>query len=349
MVELWFAILCLMITFFVVLDGWDIGAGALHFIVAKNLEERRIVIAALGPLWSWHEVWLVAAGGVLFIAFPRVLATAFSEYYLALFLVLWCLILRGISLEFRSHIADSFWRSFWDWVFAAANVLLAILFGTALGNVIRGMPLAPDTSVSLPFFTHFGVRGDVGLLDWYTLSVAIFALICLAAHGASFLSLKTEDQVRRRSQVAARRLWLATAFFLLVVTVETMSVRPQLFANISGRPLAWITILLLVSAWIAIVTGFQPASDLRVFLGGCGVIVGLLGTAAVTLFPEMLHSSGSPAVSITAYNGSSDPNNLRIAAYWWPAAFVLSLVYFAFIGKYYRGRVQLSRDTQRPY
>src|SRR5215467_655226 len=156
MTELWFAILCVMITFFAVLEGWDFGVGALHYIAARNQDDRRVLIAALGPLWSWHEVWLVVTGGVLFVAFPRVLSVAFPAYYLALYLVLWTLLLRGISIEFRGHISNALWRSFWDFVFCGSNVTLAILFGVAIGNLMRGAPFAPNVPLSLPLFTDFG-------------------------------------------------------------------------------------------------------------------------------------------------------------------------------------------------
>ena len=137
MIEIWYAILVFVFTNYVVLDGRNFGAGALHLIVAKSGAERRQVVAAIGPLWSWHEVWLVALGGVLFVAFPRFLATAFSGFYLALFLVLWSLILRGISLEIGGHIDNRLWQGFWDFVFTVSNILLAVLFGTALGNEAR--------------------------------------------------------------------------------------------------------------------------------------------------------------------------------------------------------------------
>ena len=162
-----------MLTMFVVLDGWDIGAGVLHFLVAKNDPERRQVIAAIGPLWSWHEVWLVAAGGTFVLAFPELMAVSFSGFYLALWMVLWSFVLRGISIEVGGHINDSLWRSGWDFVFAASNVLLAILFGTALGNVIRGVPIDASGMFTMPLFTDFSGRGRVGILDWYTLSVAL--------------------------------------------------------------------------------------------------------------------------------------------------------------------------------
>ena len=349
MVEAWFIILCLMITFFVVMDGWDFGAGALHFLVAKNQDERRMLITSLGPLWSWNEVWLVGTGGVLFVAFPQIMATGFSAYYLALFLVLWTLLLRGISLEFRGHISSPLWWSFWDCVFVVSNTLLAILLGTAVGNVLRGMPLTPDEPLSLPLFTHFGVHGKVGILDWYTVSVAVFTSVCLAAHGASYLALKAEGEVHRRSNILANRLWRSTVLLLLLVSAETFFVRPELFQGIQGRPTAWGACFLVAGGWVAIFTGLRSGSEVRTFLGGCGLITGLLATAAASLFPVMLHSTLRPEYSLTAYNASSDAHNLKVAAYWWPVAFVFALIYFAFIGKHYSGRVQMSKDTQRPY
>ena len=355
MVELWFAILCLMFTLFAVLAGWDIGAGSLHFVVAKNQDDRRILIAAIGPLWTWNEVWLVAAGGVLLVAFPRALAVAFPAFYLALFPVLWTLIVRGISLEFRGHVPSELWRSFWDFVFAAANVLLAILFGTAIGNVIRGMPLRPDTPLSLPLFTNFGVHGMLGILDWYTISMAAFTLVCLGAHGASYLALKAEGDVYRRAKILGTWLWGSTVFLLLIMSVETFYVRPELFAGMARRPEAWIGLLLAAGGLVAIFTARRSGVEWRTFLGGCALIAGLLGSAAASLFPVILHSTISPEYSITAYNGSSDAASLRVASYWWPAAFALTFAYAWFVAKHYRGRVRLSPDKpdahglQRPY
>src|SRR5665213_2518539 len=172
MIELWYAILSFMLITYVVLDGRNFGAGVLHLFVAKTPLERRQVVAAIGPLWSWHEVWLVSFGGTLFVAFPRLLASAFSGYYLALFLILWCLILRGISLEVGGHINDRLWQGFWDFVFVVGSFLLAVLFGAAAGNLARGVPLDAHGNFAMAFFTDFRVHGNAGLLDWYTLSVA---------------------------------------------------------------------------------------------------------------------------------------------------------------------------------
>src|SRR5262245_21349701 len=155
MIATWYAIVSFMLIVYVVLDGRNFGAGMLHGLVAKTPQERRQVMAAIGPLWSWHEVWLVGFGGTLIAVFPRLMATAFSGYYLALMLILWALILRGISLAVAGHINDRLWQAFWDFVFVLANFLLAILFGAAAGNLERGVPLDAQGNFSMAFFTDF--------------------------------------------------------------------------------------------------------------------------------------------------------------------------------------------------
>src|SRR5262245_49931068 len=221
MIAAWFAIAGFMLIVYVVLDGRNFGAGMLHWLVAQTPAERRQVIAAIGPLWSWHEVWLVGFGGTMLAVFPKLLASAFADYSLALFLILWCLILRGISLEVGGHIDDRMWQGFWDFIFVLASTLLAILFGTAAGNLARGVPLAADGTFSMAFFTNFTPRGHVGLLDWYTVSVALFAAVALAAPGATFLTLKTEGVVHDRSAGYARVLWVAAALMLPVIYVAS--------------------------------------------------------------------------------------------------------------------------------
>ena len=335
-----------MLTLFVVLDGWDIGAGALHFLVAKNDPERRQVIAAIGPLWSWHEVWLVAAGGTFVLAFPELMAVSFSGFYLALWMVLWSFVLRGISIEVGGHINDSLWRSGWDFVFAASNVLLAILFGTALGNVIRGVPIDGSGMFSMSLFTDFSARGRVGILDWYTLSVAVFATVLLSAHGATYLRLKTVGPVHERSERLARLLWLITAVLFVVVSVETSVVRPELFQALLQRPLAWMPVIVIGAAVWALWTGLRGQAESRAFAGSCGVIAGLLAGAGASLFPVVLHSTLSPEHSMTAYTGATAERGLRIALFWWPVAVTLALTYFIIIMRIYSGKVRPSQGTQ---
>lgn len=329
-----------MLTMFVVLDGWDIGAGVLHFVVAKNDSERRQVIAAIGPLWSWHEVWLVAAGGTFVLAFPELMAVSFSGFYLALWMVLWSFVLRGISIEVGGHINDPLWRSGWDFVFAVSNVLLAILFGTALGNVIRGVPIDASGVFSMSLFTDFTARGRVGILDWYTLSVAVFTTVLLSAHGATYLRLKTEGTVHQRSERLARWLWLLTGVLFVVVSVETSVVRPELFQAMLERPLAWLAMLVIAGAAWALWTGLRGTAEGRAFAGSCAVIVGVLAGAGASLFPVVLHSTLSTEHSMTAYTGATADRGLWIALIWWPVAVALALTYGFFMLRIYAGKVR---------
>ena len=346
MVEVWFALLCITLIVFVVLDGWDIGAGVLHWVAGRTSSERREIVAAIGPLWSWHEVWLVAFGGTFLLAFPKVMATSFAGFYLALWLVLWAFILRGVSIEVGGHINDKLWQSWWDFVFAVSNVLLAVLFGAALGNVIRGVPLDESGKFSMSLFTDFGVRGRVGILDWYTVSVAVCTTVLLSAHGATYLRLKTIGQLHQRSERLARQLWVVAFMLLVVVSLETWIVRPALYETMVQRPLAWPPVAMVVAGAWALLSGLRGTGERRAFAGSCAVIVGLLAGAAVGVFPVMLHSTLAPEHSMTAYNGAAPAHGLAMALIWWPVAFVLAFTYLIVILREYRGKVRPAEDTQ---
>ena len=221
MADLWFAIAAFTMATYVVMDGFDFGAGALHLLVARNDVERREVLAAIGPFWDGNEVWLLATGGVLFVAFPKVLASGLSGFYFAIFLVLWVLILRGVAIEFRSHVEHPLWRAAWDFVFSAASLLLPILFGAALGNLLRGLPLDQDGWFSLALFTDFTTSGEVGILDWYTILIGVFALIAIVGHGGTYLAWKTNAAVAERSRTAAIWSYASVAVLWPVVTIAT--------------------------------------------------------------------------------------------------------------------------------
>jgi len=345
MVEVWFGLLCVTLALFAVLDGWNIGAGALHWLAGKTESERREIIAALGPVWSWHEVWLVAFGGTFLLAFPRAMATSFAGFYLALWFVLWAFILRGISIEVGGHVGDRLWRSFWDVGFALASVILAVLLGAALGNVIRGVPLDGSGKFTIPLFTDFGVRGQVGILDWYTVSVAVFTTLLLSAHGATYLRLKTTGPVHERSEHLARRLWAAVLVLLPVVSLETWVVRPGLYVAMTERPAAWLAgAVLLAGAW-GLFNGLRGTAERRAFAGSCAVITSLLAGAAIGVFPVMLQSTLAPEHSMTAYGSAAPAHGLALALIWWPVALVLALTYFTVVMRHYRGK---ERPTENP-
>ena len=193
-------IVAFMLVCYVILDGFDIGAGIVHYFVGRNDKERAAVISAIGPVWDGNEVWLLATGGTLYFAFPALYAAGFSGFYLPLIMVLWLLILRAAGIELRHQIQNRLWTSFWDFVFSMSSVLLAIFFGAALGNVIRGVPLDATGYFFEPLFTHWGVTGETGILDWFTVLSGVVAFVALAVHGANYLALKTEGVMNARSR-----------------------------------------------------------------------------------------------------------------------------------------------------
>ena len=349
MIATWYAVVSFMLIVYIVMDGRNFGAGMLHWFVAKTKEERRQVIAAIGPLWSWHEVWLVAFGGTLIAVFPKIMASAFSGYYLALFLILWCLLLRAMALEVGGHINDKMWQGFWDFVFVISSYLLAILFGAAGGNVARGVPLDDSGNFAMAFFTNFDVHGHVGLLDWYTVSIAIFSAVMLAGHGANYLTLKTEGPVHDRSVVLAHKLWMAVPPLLAIVSIESWYVRPELPGAMVTNPFVYLGVLVILVSAAALVSGLKAKHEMRAFLGGNFLVIGMLATGGAAIFPVMLHSTLAPEDSMTCYNSAAGPGSLSMAAIWWPFAFILTCTYFVFISRHYYGKISVKRDNQGYY
>lgn len=344
MFELWYLIVALMITVYVVLDGFDLGAGAVQGLIARTEGERRAVVAAIGPYWDANEVWLLAFGGALFVAFPRALSAGLSGFYLAIFLVLWCLIGRAIAIEFRSHLESPLWRRFWDTVFVVSSALLPVLFGAALGNLLRGVPLDADGWFSITLFTDFGPQPPVGVLDVYTMAVGIFALLALAAHGATFLAWKLTTPLEDRAARVAGRLWLAVVVGWPLMFAATGAVSPRLMRALASRPLAWIAVAVAVAGLVAAIVATRRDRRLAAFLGSCAFLAGSLSGIAAGLYPALLPALGDPARSITAAGAGGTPEGLRIALGWWSLGFPLVIVYFTTLFRIHRGRVESRSD-----
>lgn len=344
MATTWFVLLGFMLIVYVVLDGFDLGAGALHLFVARSDDDRRTVLSAIGPVWHGNEVWLLAAGGLLVFAFPRVYAVAFSGFYLPLMLVLWLLILRGISIELRSHQANMLWRQLFDTIFALSSAVLALVLGVALGNVLRGVPIDASGYFAAPLFTNFGLGGELGAIDWYTLSVGLFALAVLAAHGAMFLRWKTTGEVNTRSTRIARWIWGVAAALAIVVTIETASVNPTLLANLAARPGLWLLPVAVVAGWIGVFVALARGRELAGFIASSVVIAALLGMTAGALYPLLLRSSIDPAFSLDVPGTANDRGGLAIGLAWWIPAILLALGYFTYLFRSFRGKVTLTAD-----
>jgi cytochrome d ubiquinol oxidase subunit II len=331
---------------FVVMDGFDLGAGVLHLFVARSDDERRRVLAAIGPHWDANEVWLLATGGALFVAFPKVLASGLSGFYLAIFLVLWCLVLRGIAIEFRSHVAAPMWRAFWDVTFAGASILLCIFFGCALGNLLRGLPINADGWFGLTLFTDFSTRMPVGILDWYTVLAGVYALLALAMHGGAFLCWKSEGVLLGRCRIIAVRVGLLVTALWPVMTYLTVRVNPAMFDNFASRPLAWACIAIAVAGQAAFLFGLVRGKYRDALLGSSAFLLGLLAATAVSVFPVMLRSAGDPALSITAFGASNTPEALKVALRWWLVGIPLVIIYFVIQFRVHAGKVPAPREGE---
>jgi cytochrome d ubiquinol oxidase subunit II len=338
MAEVWYSIAVFMLTAFVVLDGFDFGAGALHLFVARNDTERRQVLAAIGPFWDGNEVWLLAAGGALFVGFPRVLASGISGFYFAIFLLLWCLILRGVSIELRSHVRDTVWRASWDFFFWLPSLLVPVFLGAALGNLLRGVPLRADGWFELALFTDFTARDPVGILDWYTVLVGVFALLALAAHGAVFLAWKTDGPVQERSRALGRVLYLGVAALWPLLSLATNRVHDGFLGSLAGRPVALVLAALAVAGLAVAVVELRRGRELRAFLASCAFVAGLGTATAACVFPTMLRATGGDALTLTAYNSVGDPQGLRTALVWFSIGFPLAISYFVVVFRLHRGK-----------
>jgi cytochrome d ubiquinol oxidase subunit II len=341
---LWFCLVAGMVAVYVVLDGFDFGTGILHLLVARNDLERRTVIGSIGPVWDGNEVWLLASGGVMYFAFPVLYASSFSGFYLPLMMVLWLLILRGLSVELRSHVDTVLWRSFWDVTFCLASSLLAVFFGAALGNVVRGVPLHPDGYFFLPLWTNFLPRQDAGILDWYTVSVGIAAFLALTMHGALWLALKNEGNIQERARQVARQAWWGVVASTILITALSFWVQPHLAENFGKYPWGYIFPALALAGLIGVRLWESKQAELLAFLASAAYLAGMLTSAAFGVFPYVLASNGDPNLGLTIYNAAAPGYGLIVGLRWWILGMMLAGGYFVFVYRHFAGKVRLEHE-----
>src|SRR5437763_15653755 len=224
----WFWLVAVMIVAYVVLDGFDLGVGILHPFLARTDEDKQLMLRSIGPVWDGNEVWVLVGGGALYFAFPLLYASAFSGFYLALMIVLWLLIMRGLGVELRMDMEIGVWRAFFDGLFFISSLLLAIFYGAALANVIRGVPLGEDGYFFLPLWTNWRVGPTPGILDWYTVLSGVLALVALGAHGAHYVAVKTDGELNQRCRSIAKVLQPTLLVLTLLSLFATLSIRPEL-------------------------------------------------------------------------------------------------------------------------
>jgi cytochrome bd ubiquinol oxidase subunit II len=340
----WYVLVALMITAYVVLDGFDLGVGVLHLFVARTEEERTLLLRTIGPVWDGNEVWLLAGGGTLFFAFPLLYASGFSGFYLPLMIVLWLLILRGIGIELRGHAVSHVWLGLFNGCFAIASLLLIVFYGAAIGNVIRGVPLRSDGFFFLPLWTDWNVGPSPGILDWYTVITGLLALVALALHGANYAALKTGGDLNLRLRRAATLLFPALVLMTLISLPVTLSIRPELIDNYQKIPVLYVIPVLVAASLFSIWASARKGNERGAFLSSCGYLASMLVGAAAAVYPTLLRSTTDPALNITVYNAHSGEYALGVGLIWWTIGIAIAAGYFVFVYRMFRGKVPVGGD-----
>jgi len=332
---IWFILVGVLLTGYALLDGFDLGVGALHLLARKD-EERRIILNAIGPVWDGNEVWLIAGGGALFAAFPHVYATVFSGFYLALMLLLVMLIFRAVAIEFRGKQHMQWWRNTWDISFSVTSLASALLLGVALGNIARGIPLGTDHEFTGTF---------LGLLNPYSLLVGVTTVALFTMHGAIYLVLKTEGALHNRVRGWANN---AIIFFIICYATTTMATLlyvPHMTATIKARPILFGVPLLAMLAIANIPREIQHGRDFRAFLSSCVAMAALMALFGIGMYPDIVAASNSPVNSLTIYNAASSAKTLGIMLVIAIIGVPLVLAYTASIYWVFRGKVKLDRSS----
>lgn len=332
---IWFFLVGVLFVGYAVLDGFDLGVGVWH-LGAKGDDERRAMLNAVGPVWDGNEVWLLTAAGALFGAFPPVYASVFSGFYLALMLVLLVLMARAISFEFRSQHESSRWRSTWDVVFSVSSTVVTLLFGVALGNILRGIPLDPSGNYTGSFWM---------LLNPYALMIGVLGLAMLAFHGALYMVIKGSGDLEERARGWAGAAGYAYLALCVVAMAVTMVTQAHLLENYRQVVVLWAIPLLVLACIAAAIVFHRRGETGRAFLSSSLSIAAIWGLVGAGLFPRLVPALGAPELSLTIVNASSGHLTLK-------AMFIIALVgmpvvigYTTWVYWAFKGKVDISQES----
>ena len=340
MESFWYVVVTMMLAVYIVLDGYDFGLGIIYPLVAKTEPERLAALGSIGPVWNGNEVWLIAGGGLLFFAFPKAFAAGFSGFYLALTFVLWFLIIRGLALELRSHIDHPLWRRFWDAAFSAASLLLAVTFGAALGNLIRGVPLNAEGYFFVALWTDFMTGPEPGILDWFTLLTGLTSAVILAYHGTNYLTMKSEGTLKRQAETLGAPIGWAAAGGTLLTVIAIPMVQPSLPLNFAHHPMEYVVPLTGMLALGCSLFFRHRQQDTAAFLASSLFILMMLGTVALGMYPDILVSTIDPSFSLTVFNATPGTYGLEIGLWWFLVGFGLVIVYQIYAHRAFWGKVR---------
>ncbi len=324
-----FVLIAFMLTMYILLDGYDLGVAAITPLIARSDRQREGSMRSIGPFWNGNEVWLIAAGAALFALFPLAYASSFSGFYLPFIVVLWLLMFRGVAMELRSHFPSEIWHQFWDACFAGSSALLILVFGVALGNLLRGLPLNTNGYFNGTF---------AYLLNPYALLVGVFALAVLALHGAAFIMIRIEGAPSDRARTLYGGLWTAALVLLLAVTVATF------FVHVGLRTISWIDgvgVLSLVSlVWSRVAVSHGRA--VQAFAGSCAFIAALLVSAAGTLYPYLIPAYPAGRSGLSIFDASPSPGALVTALAVIIVGLLAVIVYSSMVWKQFTTKVRIA-------
>lgn len=332
---IWFILIAVLITGYALLDGFDLGVGNLH-LFTKTDEERQTMFYLIGPFWDSNQVWLLTGGGAIFAAFPMVYATVFSGFYLALMLLLFALIFRAVSIEFRHLLNTSRWTKAWDLGFSLGSILPSILFGVAMGNLLRGIPLDAGYNFAGSFFD---------LLNPYALVLGLFSLTMFTMHGAAFIIARTDGNLHAKARLWARNVWLVYVPLFVVITLWSYIATPRLFDNFFNQPALFVVPLLAVGGMLYYPVALIKGSKVKPFLASAVNILGMLGIVAISLFPYLVPSSPGLGNSLTLYNSSSSQLTLTVMLIMASIGMPLVIGYTSYIYKKFLTNPKAARSS----
>ncbi len=346
----WAVVVVAMLTIFVILDGFDFGVGIIHLLFSEDEEERAKMTQAIGPYWDGNEVWLIAGGGVLFFAFPTLYASAFSGFYLPLIMVLWLLIFRGIGLELRNLVNNEIWRVIWDKAFGLASLLLAIFFGAALGNVVRGVNLggvvdgkslydAHNFFVPLWNSSFSPFMEEVGVLDWFTVLIGLVAAVTLTTHGASWLRYKLSGRINAKMKKLIPFLLSIQVVLIIASLISIFAIKENPMRNFLENPILFIFPLIALAGLIGIFVMNRTNKEGAIFLSSATFIFGALLTTIMAMFPVLLPSTNKVNPSLTIQSMKATDYGLEVGLYWWVFAIILVVIYFIIVHRLFSGKL----------
>jgi len=332
---IWYAIVGVLLTGYAILDGFDLGVGALHLLTRKD-EHRRMMINAIGPVWDGNEVWLVTGGGALFAAFPEAYATAFSGFYGAFILLLFALIFRAVSIEFRSKEPSRAWRTAWDVGFAVGSIVAALLIGVAVGNIAWGIPLDDR---------HEHVGTLVGLLHPYALLVGVTTVALFMMHGSIYVVMKTDGELQEIARGWVRNTMIFFILCYVLTTMATLLYVPHMAARLRAHPVLFVLPVLNVLAIANIPREIHLKRELRAFLSSCAAMAVLVALFGLNMFPNLILSNPVTANSLTIHNAASSARTLSTMLYVAVGGMPFVIGYTSIIYWVFRGKVRLDATS----